>query len=133
MKLWFPLLALLALVGCQAPATTAARPSDRLTPEQVLTWAQLDQTLANPRKLAVGQADGQAVLGEYVTLLNGAETKRFLRKHGYAKTQRTLAVRPQVKPLPAPPCPLGTAPLPTAYAPKSPSSSVCLTSRVRCQ
>jgi hypothetical protein len=93
MKSWLPLLALLALVGCQAPATTAARPSDRLTPEQVLTWAQLDQTLANPRKLAVGQADGQAVLGEYVTLLNGAETKRFLRKHGYAKTQRTLAVR----------------------------------------
>jgi hypothetical protein len=94
MKLWCALLTLLALVGCQtSPAPDAPRAVDSLTPEQVLAWAKLDQTLANPRQLAVGQADGRATLGEYVTLLNGEETKRFLRKHGYAQTVRTVAVR----------------------------------------
>lgn len=102
MKPWFPLLAMAALAGCQTasdvtPASSATSaigtPSSRLTPEQVIAWAKLDQTLVNPRKLSVGQADGRAALGEYVTLLNGAEAKRFLRKHGYAKTLRTLAVR----------------------------------------
>ena len=94
MKLWCTLLALLALVGCQtSPAPEAPRAADSLTPEQVIAWAKLDQTLVNPRKLTVGQADGRAALGEYVTLLKGAEAKRFLRKHGYAKTLRTLAVR----------------------------------------
>jgi hypothetical protein len=92
MKTWLALLALLALVGCETP-TKNSTAAPTLTPEQVLAWAKLDQTLANPRKLAVGQADGRATLGEYVTLLNGAEAKRFLRKHGYAKTLRTLAVR----------------------------------------
>lgn len=94
MKLWFPLLALLALVGCQtSPTPDAPRAADSLTPEQVIASAKLDQTLANPRQLTVAQADGRAALGEYVTLLNGAEAKRFLRKHGYAKTLRTLDVR----------------------------------------
>jgi hypothetical protein len=89
MKLWCALLTLLALVGCQtSPVPEAPRAADSL-----IAWAKLDQTLANPRKLTVGQADGRAALGEYVTLLNGAEAKRFLRKHGYAKTLRTLAVR----------------------------------------
>ena len=91
MKTWFTLLALLALVGCETPTknSTAAN----LTPEQVLAWAKLDQTLVRPRGLVVGQADGRATLGEYVTLLNGEEARRFLRKHGYAQTVRTVAVR----------------------------------------
>jgi len=91
MKPSLSLLALLSLVGCSS--TTEVKPAAALTPVQVLTWAQLDQTLANPSKLQVGQADGQAILGEYVTLLNGADAKNFLRQHGYAKTLRTLAVR----------------------------------------
>jgi hypothetical protein len=92
MKTWFALLALLTLVGCETPTkNTTTAPT--LTPEQVLAWAKLDQTLANLRKLTVGQADGRVTLGEYVTLLNGEEAKRFLRRHGYAQTLRTVAVR----------------------------------------
>lgn len=91
MKPWLSLLAFLSLVGCSS--TTEVNPAATLTPAQVLTWAQLDQTLANPSKLQVGQADGQAILGDYVTLLNGADAKNFLRQHGYAKALRTLAVR----------------------------------------
>ena len=94
MKLWCTLLTLFALVGCQtSPTPDAPRAADSLTPEQVIAWAKLDQTLANPRQLTVAQADGRTALGEYVTLLNGAEAKRFLRKHGYAKTLRVVAVR----------------------------------------
>ena len=92
MKTWFALLALLALVGCETPTKNSTAAAN-LTPEQVLAWAKLDQTLANPRKLTVGQADGRATLGEYVTLLNGEEARRFLRRHGYAQTVRTVAVR----------------------------------------
>ncbi|NBX35232.1 hypothetical protein EBR16_07730, partial [bacterium] len=92
MKPWFPLLALLALVGCETPTKPAATAAN-LTPEQVLAWAKLDQTLVRPRGLVVAQADGRASLGEYVTLMNGEEAKRFLRKHGYAQTLRTVAVR----------------------------------------
>jgi hypothetical protein len=92
MKPWFPLLALLALVGCETPTKPAATAAN-LTPEQVLAWAKLDQTLARPRDLVVAQADGRAGLGDYVTLMNGEEAKRFLRQHGYAQTLRTVAVR----------------------------------------
>ncbi len=104
MKPWLSLLALLSLVGCHAPSKVASNAvpaatstfettSSRLTSEQVIAWADLPKTLANPSKLQVGQADGQAILGDYVTLLNGADANNFLRQHGYAKTLRTLAVR----------------------------------------
>lgn len=104
MKPSLSLLALLSLVGCHTPSQVASNAvpaatstfettSSRLTSEQVIAWADLPQTLANPSKLQVGQADGQAILGDYVTLLNGADAKNFLRQHGYAKTLRTLAVR----------------------------------------
>ena len=91
MKLWCSLLALLALVGCTSASAPAAR--EGLTPEQVLAWADLGRTLARPRALVVGRADGRAALGEYVTLLNGEDAKRFLRRHGYAQTLRIVAVR----------------------------------------
>ena len=90
MKPQLLLFACLALVGC----SSASKPSaTALTPEQVLSWAKLDQTLARPRDLVVAQADGRAGLGDYVTLMNGEEAKRFLRQHGYAQTLRTVAVR----------------------------------------
>jgi hypothetical protein len=91
MKPSLSLLALLSLVGCSS--TTEVKPAAALTPVQVLTWAQLDQALANPRDLVVAQADGGAGLGDYVTLMDGEEAKCFLLQHGYAKTLRTLAVR----------------------------------------
>ena len=109
MKLGLPLLATLALVGCQtapeiasASTSTAAAPtapsaiettSSRLTPEQVIAWADLPKTLARPRRMIIAQADGCGQLGDYVALLNGEEAKQFLIKHGYAKTLRVLSVR----------------------------------------
>lgn len=104
MKFGCSLLVTLALVGCHthsevvsnaAPAATAAiaTPSSRLTPEQVIAWADLPTNLARPEHLIVCQADGRGVLGDYVTLLNGEEAKQFLIKHGYAKTLRVLSVR----------------------------------------
>jgi hypothetical protein len=90
MKPQLLLFACLALVGCSSASKPAAT---ALTPEQVLSWAKLDQTLARPRDLVVAQADGRAGLGDYVTLMNGEEAKRFLRQHGYAQTLRTVAVR----------------------------------------
>jgi len=108
MKLGLSLLATLALVGCQnAPevasaAVTTASPtapaaiettSRRLTPKQVIAWADLPKTLARPRRMIIAQADGCGQLGDYVGLLNGEEAKQFLIKHGYAKTLRVLSVR----------------------------------------
>lgn len=110
MKFSGSLLALLALVGCRTPSEVASTPvgqvvtaapassqvgttSSRLTPEQVIAWADLPTTLARPDLLIVCQADGRGVLGDYVTLLNGAEAKDFLLKHGYAKILRVVDVR----------------------------------------
>jgi hypothetical protein len=104
MKTPYLLLASLVLVGCHThsevassatPAATSAieTPSSRLTPEQVIAWADLPTNLARPELLIVGEADGQGVLGDYVTLMNGAEAKDFLLKHGYAKTLRIVEVR----------------------------------------
>jgi uncharacterized lipoprotein NlpE involved in copper resistance len=90
MKPQLLLFACLALVGCSSASNPAAT---ALTPEQVLSWAKLDQSLASPRDLVVAQADGRAGLGDYVTLMNGEEAKRFLRQHGYAQALRTVAVR----------------------------------------
>lgn len=103
MQTWMALLAALALVGCRtapegglATAASAApveTTSSYLTPEQVIAWADFPRNLARPRRLIIAQADGRGSLGEYVTLLNGAAAKRFLTRHGYAKTLRILAVR----------------------------------------
>ena len=105
MKIGSPLLASLALVGCHphsevastttspAPTSTFETTSSRLTSEQVIAWADLPTNLARPEHLIVCQADGRGVLGDYVTLLNGAEAKDFLVKHGYAKNLRIVAVR----------------------------------------
>lgn len=98
------LLASLTLVGCHTPSEVASNASpaatsaiettlSRLTPEQVIAWADLPTNLARPELLIVGEADGQGVLGDYVTLMNGAEAKDFLLKHGYAKTLRVVEVR----------------------------------------
>lgn len=94
MKTWLSLLAWLALVGCQTPVADEVSVAAKwLTPEQVIAWADFPRNLARPRRMIIAQADGRGSLGEYVTLLNGAEAKRFLTQHGYAKTLRVLAVR----------------------------------------
>lgn len=85
-------LALLFFSGCayqSAPATTP-----ELTPERVLAWADLDTHLGqHPELLRVGQADGKAVLGTRVMLLNAEEARRFVTLHGYRGVRRVVAER----------------------------------------
>jgi hypothetical protein len=101
----FPLLALLALVGCKPTAETLrGTPTElseiRSTGERslsagdVVTWAQLDDHFRDrTAKLEVGQADGKTLLGRLVMLENGAEAAAFLNAHGCAQISGPIGVR----------------------------------------
>jgi hypothetical protein len=92
MKIPDALLACIALVGCK-PNSSATLDFSKVTPEQVVAMADLPEALAQPDKLIVAEADGRCVIGEAFALLNGAESKRFLSAHGYARTLRAIAAR----------------------------------------
>ncbi len=99
------LLMLVLLVGCQptaetlrgTPAELSALRSNgarSFTAGDVVTWAQLDDHFRDQTvKLAVGQADGQALLGRLVLLENGAEAADFLQAHGCAQISGPIGVR----------------------------------------
>lgn len=99
------LLMLVLLVGCQpsvktlrgTPAELSALRSNgarSFTAGDVVTWAQLDDHFRDQTvKLAVGQADGQALLGRLVLLENGAEAADFLKAHGCAQISGPIGVR----------------------------------------
>lgn len=101
----FPLLALLVLIGCKpAVETLRGTPAElsgvRSSGERgfsagdVVTWAQLDDHFRDQTvKLAVGQADGKALLGRLVILENGAEAADFLEAHGCAQISGPKGVR----------------------------------------
>ena len=105
MRLSLALLALVAFVGCQPTAETlrgtpAALSALRstggrgFTAGDVVTWAQLDDHFRDQTvKLAVGQADGKALLGRLVLLENGAEAAEFLKAHGCAQISGPIGVR----------------------------------------
>ena len=60
----------------------------------VMTWAQLDDHFRDQSvKLAVGQADGKALLGRLVLLENAAEAAAFLKSHGCAQVSGPIGVR----------------------------------------
>jgi hypothetical protein len=96
---------LVLLVGCQptaetlrgTPAELSALRSNgarSFTAGDVVTWAQLDDHFRDQTvKLAVGQADGQALLGRLVLLENGAEAADFLKAHGCAQISGPIGVR----------------------------------------
>ena len=98
-------LGLLALVGCSPAAVTLRGTPTELsalrsnggrgfTAGDVVTWAQLDDHFRDQTvKLAVGQADGKALLGRLVMLENGAETSAFLKAHGCAQLSGPIGVR----------------------------------------
>ena len=98
-------LGLLALVGCSPAAVTlrgtpaelsAIRSSGNrsFSAGDVVTWAQLDDHFRDQTvKLAVGQADGKALLGRLVMLENGAEAAAFLKAHGGAQISGPIGVR----------------------------------------
>jgi hypothetical protein len=105
MRLSLALLALVASVGCQPTAETLRGTPAELsalrsnggrgfTAGDVVTWAQLDDHFRDQTvKLAVGQADGKALLGRLVMLENGAETAAFLKAHGCAQISGPIGVR----------------------------------------
>ena len=105
MRLSLALLALVAFVGCQPTAETLRGTPAELSALQstgersftagdVVTWAQLDDHFRDRTvKLAVGQADGKALLGRLVLLENGAEAAEFLKAHGCAQISGPIGVR----------------------------------------
>ena len=105
MRLSLALLALVAFVGCQPTAETQRGTPAELsalrsnggrgfTAGDVVTWAQLDDHFRDQTvKLAVGQADGKALLGRLVLLENGAEAAEFLKAHGCAQISGPIGVR----------------------------------------
>lgn len=83
------LVVLMLLTGCASVA-----PSYQPSSEQVLAWAQLDVRLGrHSAELTYGQADGKAVLGDRVLVLNGEAMVCFVRAHGYARAENILEVR----------------------------------------
>jgi hypothetical protein len=105
MRLSLALLALVAFVGCQPTAETLRGTPGELsalrstggrgfTAGDVVTWAQLDDHFRDQSvKLAVGQADGKALLGRLVLLENAAEAADFLKAHGCAQISGPIGVR----------------------------------------
>ena len=105
MRLSLALLALVAFVGCQpsvetlrgTPAELSALRSTGgrgFTAGDVVTWAQLDDHFRDQSvKLAVGQADGKALLGRLVLLENATEAADFLKAHGCAQISGPIGVR----------------------------------------
>ena len=105
MRLSLALLALVTFVGCQpsvetlrgTPAELSALRSNGgrgFTAGDVVTWAQLDDHFRDQTvKLAVGQADGKALLGRLVLLENAAEAAAFLKAHGCAQVSGPIGVR----------------------------------------
>ena len=105
MRLSLALLALVAFVGCQPTAETLRGTPAELsalrstggrgfTAGDVVTWAQLDDHFRDQSvKLAVGQADGKALLGRLVLLDNAAEAADFIKAHGCAQISGPIGVR----------------------------------------
>ena len=105
MRLSLALLALVSFVGCQPTAETLRGTPAELsalrsnggrgfTAGDVVTWAQLDDHFRDRTvKLAIGQADGKALLGRLVMLENGAEAADFLKAHGCAQISGPIGVR----------------------------------------
>jgi len=105
MRLSLALLALVAFVGCQPTAETLRGTPAELsalrstggrgfTAGDVVTWAQLDDHFRDQSvNLAVGAADGKALLGRLVLLENATEAADFLKAHGCAQISGPIGVR----------------------------------------
>ena len=105
MRLSLALLALVSFGGCQPAAETLRGTPAELsalrstggrgfTAGDVVTWAQLDDHFRDQTvKLAVGQADGKALLGRLVMLENAADAAAFLKAHGCARISGPIGVR----------------------------------------
>lgn len=98
-----PLAAGLLLAGCtvtgRPPAAGDAGPltsADTMSfsAHDVVRWAHLDDQLgAHPDQIRCGEADGRAILADYVTVWNGREMVAFVRAHGYRSFRGPLSCR----------------------------------------
>jgi hypothetical protein len=105
MRAFAAILCLLAVTACQpAYVTIRGTPAElsvlrsngdkSFSAEDVITWAQLDDTfLDRTAKFEVGAADGKALLGRLVLLENAAEAAAFLKAHGCAQVSGPMGVR----------------------------------------
>jgi hypothetical protein len=84
------LLFLLALFVAACCPDNALPP---FTAQEVVEWADLDNTLGGKELPLYGKADGLAVLGTRVLALDGEGLHRFLKAHGYAGHGRPLRMR----------------------------------------
>jgi hypothetical protein len=90
--------AILLVAACTHPGRPAgvvtSAGSKSLSPQNVIAWAHLDDTLgAHVESIVCGEADGKAVLADYVMVLNGQEMVQFVKAHGYRSHRGPLAVR----------------------------------------
>ena len=66
----------------------------RFSARDVISWAQLDNALGQHLdSIACGEADGRAILGDYVMVLNGREMVDFVKAHGYRGSHGPTATR----------------------------------------
>ena len=95
-------LSLVLLASCASPqmASTSSQDARRNQPPRnfsasdVVRWARLkSHFIDRTAPLEVGTADGRAVLGQRVLLLNGEEARAFLREHGARSVSGPIAVR----------------------------------------
>lgn len=64
------------------------------TAGQIVAWADLDNVLGRHlNEIVCGEADGVAILGDYVLVGNAAEMVKFVREHGYAKQRGIIRLR----------------------------------------
>ncbi len=64
------------------------------TAGQVVAWADLDNALGKHlNEIKYGEADGVAILGDYVLVGNAAEMVKFVREHGYTKQRGIIRLR----------------------------------------
>lgn len=74
----------------------ACCPDNALPPfsaNDVVAWAELDTALGGSEPPAYGRADGKAVLGNRVMVLNGEALHRFIKAHGYGGHGKPLRMR----------------------------------------
>ena len=96
-KLFCAVLASAAAMLLAASCAHPGRPGDGakdVSARDVISWAHLDDALgAHVDSIACGEADGKAILADYVMVLNGRNMVQFVKTHGYRSFRGPLAVR----------------------------------------
>jgi len=81
--------------GTSTPTGVPTRESPHgISAQDVISWAHLDDTLRHHLdRIGTGEADGKAILADYVLVQNGSEIAAFIRQHGYQSFRGPMTVR----------------------------------------